>query len=193
MALYRLRVGRPRALVAPAALALLLSACGSSSPTVSSHGSSTTARPGPSTTVTAGVIIASATVGSYGQVLTDSHGRTLYSLSSEQGGHVTCTTANGCARIWPPVLLPAALKAASAGPGVQAGLLGTAKEAGVVYVTYRGWPLYTFAGDAGPGEAKGEGIASFGGTWSVVSIAGNLVPVSPGASGSTSTTANLTY
>jgi predicted lipoprotein with Yx(FWY)xxD motif len=33
---------------------------------------------------------------------------------------------------------------------------------GGLQLTYDGWPLYTFAGDSGPGQANGEGV---GGVW----------------------------
>ena len=63
-------------------------------------------------------------------------------------------------------------------------LLGTVKDAsGSLYVTYNNWPLYTYAGDPGPGQAHGQGITSFGGTWHVMSTAGDPVTGSqPGSS-----------
>ena len=63
--------------------------------------------------------------------------------------------------------------AATAGTGVTPSLLGTVKSAGGnLYVTYGGFPLYEFAHDSGPGQANGEGISSFGGTWYAVSKSG---------------------
>jgi hypothetical protein len=35
-----------------------------------------------------------------------------------------------------------------------------------------GKPLYYFVGDTGTGEAKGNGITSFGGTWNVIAASG---------------------
>jgi hypothetical protein len=62
-------------------------------------------------------------------------------------------------------------------------LLGAVKDAsGNLEVTYNHWPLYTFSGDAGPGVAHGQGLVSFGGTWYVLTAAGN-----PATSGQTST------
>jgi hypothetical protein len=37
-------------------------------------------------------------------------------------------------------------------------------------VTERGDPLYRFSGDAAPGDARGQGISSFGGVWRVVVV-----------------------
>jgi predicted lipoprotein with Yx(FWY)xxD motif len=113
-------------------------------------------------------------------------------LTSEKGGKITCTDGNGCTKVWPDTELPKGTTAATAGRGVQASLLGTAKGAdGDLYVTYHGWPLYTYAGDSGPAEAHGEGLTSFGGTWYVLNAAGTPVTSahtqssgsSPGGSG----------
>jgi predicted lipoprotein with Yx(FWY)xxD motif len=123
-------------------------------------------------------------VGSFGTVLVNGQGRTLYLLSSERGGKVTCTSSNGCTAIWPPVVLPGGVSKAVAGSGVNASQLGVAMSpSGDHYVTYNGWPLYEYAGDHA-GTANGAGITSFGGTWSPVTTSGN--PAS-GSTGSTST------
>jgi predicted lipoprotein with Yx(FWY)xxD motif len=94
-------------------------------------------------------------------------------LTSEKGGKITCTDASGCTKVWPDTELPKGVTAAKAGSGIRASLLGTVKDdAGSLYVTYNHWPLYTFSGDSGPGQAKGEGITNFGGTWYVLNMAG---------------------
>jgi hypothetical protein len=62
---------------------------------------------------------------------------------------------------------------------VQASLLGTVKDAsGNLQVTCNRSPLHTFAGDSGPGVAKGQGLTDFGGTWYVLNAAGNPVTTS---------------
>jgi len=43
--------------------------------------------------------------------------------------------------------------------------LGTISLNGVKQVTHLGLPLYTYIGDTAAGEAKGDGISSFGGIW----------------------------
>lgn len=48
----------------------------------------------------------------------------------------------------------------------MANMLGTTKRTdGTTQVTYNGRPLYTFAGDKGPGEANGNEISAFGAEW----------------------------
>jgi predicted lipoprotein with Yx(FWY)xxD motif len=153
-----------------------LSACGSSSATK-------TAATGPagSESPSAGVTISAADVPGMGTVLVNGEGRTLYLLSSEAGGKLTCTDDNGCTKVWPDTELPAGVTQATAGSGVQASLLGTVKSAdGNLYVTYGGFPVYQFSGDKGPGTVNGQGITSFGGTWSAMTPAGTAA-ANPGA------------
>ena len=143
-----------------AAGGLALSACGSSAAT-------TTAATGPAGTdapSSAGVTISAADVPGMGTVLVNGEGRTLYLLSTEAGGKLTCTDDNGCTKVWPDTELPADVTQATAGSGIQASLLGTVKSAdGNLYVTYGGFPVYEFSGDSGPGTVNGQGITSFGG------------------------------
>ncbi len=40
-----------------------------------------------------------------GTVLVNGQGQTLYMLTSEKGGKITCTAANGCIQAWPETLL----------------------------------------------------------------------------------------
>jgi hypothetical protein len=79
--------------------------------------------------------------------------------------------------------LPKGASAASAGSGIKASLLGTKKLSGETYPTYNGWLMYEYSGDSGPGQAKGQGIKSFGGTWYVLNASGNPVTSSSGGSG----------
>ena len=158
--------------------AITVAACGSSAATGSGSGSS----PGAGSTGSAGTSSSSAVslsaknVSGVGTVLVDGQGKTLYLLTSEKGGKVTCTASTGCTKFWPEITLPKGTTAATAGTGVQSSLLGTVKDAsGNLEVTYNGWPVYTFVGDSGPGVAHGQGQTSFGGTWYVLNASGNPV------------------
>lgn len=97
-------------------------------------------------------------------ILTLANGHTLYSLSVEKHGKFTCTQSSGCLSLWHPLEVPAGVT--PKGP-VK---LGTIKRPeGGVQVTYRGLPLYSFAGDKKPGQAKGEGFKDVG-TWHAVVV-----------------------
>ena len=146
--------------------AITVAACGSSSSSTASGSGSASSAPAGASSSTPAVTISAKSVPGVGTVLVNGQGRTLYLLSSEKGGKITCTDDNGCTKVWPDTELPKGMTAATAGSGVQASLLGTVKDAsGALYVTYNSWPLYTFSGDAGPAVAHGQGITSFGGTW----------------------------
>ena len=93
-------------------------------------------------------------------VLTNTKGLTLYTLSGETNGKFICTGT--CLKSWPPLLVAAGTK--PTGP-VK---LGTIKRPeGKTQVTYKGMPVYTFAGDSGKGEANGEGLRDVG-VWHAV-------------------------
>ncbi|HET6793136.1 MAG TPA: hypothetical protein VFH45_01765 [Acidimicrobiales bacterium] len=184
--------------IAVAGFGLVLSACGSSgsSGAVSSGSSQTPAKSASSSSGSgssgssasnADVTFKTADVPGLGTVLVNGDGRTIYILTSEAGGKVTCTDANGCTKYWPDTELPSGMTQPVAGPGVDASKLGTTKGAsGDLYSTYGGYPLYTFAGDSGPGQKNGQGIKSFGGVWEAMTPSG--MPIAA-AGAATSTTA----
>ena len=163
--------------------AATVAACGSSSSSTTAGSPSSSAPTGASSA--ASVTISAKSVPGVGTVLVNGQGQTLYMLTSEKGGKITCTQANGCTQAWPETLLTSGATAATAGSGVQSSLLGTVKDAsGNLEVTYNHWPLYTFSGDSGPGAAKGQALTSFGGTWYVLNGSGN--PVTSSQSGTAS-------
>src|SRR5882762_6714493 len=155
-----------------AAAVLALAAC-SKSTTAGTASSSSPSSSSPAANADAVITVATASIPGVGTVLVNGNGQTLYLLSSEQGGKLTCTDANGCTKVWPDTELPSGKTAGIAGAGVQASLLSTVKTAdGKLYLTYNTFPLYTFTGDTKTGTAAGQGIASFGGTWSAITPAG---------------------
>ena len=101
-----------------------------------------------------------------GKVLATSAGRTLYLYTPD--GHNKSNCYGSCLTYWPPLMTTAK---PVAGTGVHQALLGTTKRTnGKLQVTYNGHPLYRYTGDSAAGQAYGEG---YGGTWYVVTAAGN--------------------
>lgn len=94
-----------------------------------------------------------------GKILTDGAGMTLYVFKNDTPGNGKSACVGGCATAWPPLVTSAApAKAAEA-----AGDVATIKrDDGSTQVTYRGLPLYHFAGDTKPGDTTGQGV---GGVW----------------------------
>jgi predicted lipoprotein with Yx(FWY)xxD motif len=141
--------------------AIGLAACGSSSPKASVTPG---AQPGASTTTPGGSApaVMMSNTASLGSILVDGTGMTVYTLTNG-GKAVPC--AGQCATFWPPLLLAPGTVTAMGASGVTG--LGTATVSGGLQVTSNGLPLYRFSMDKAPGDTKGEGITSFGGTWHV--------------------------
>lgn len=88
------------------------------------------------------VVVSAVTIGSHGKVLT-SNGRTLYYIATPAAA---CDSS--CFAIWLPLTLPAHVKSATAGSGVQKSKLGvTTDSAGARQVTYNGQPVFWFTLD----------------------------------------------
>jgi len=106
-----------------------------------------------------------------GQILVDSHGKTLYMWAHDRSMRSTCY--GDCAAYWPPLITKGR---PSARNGAQAALLGTTRRRdGRMQVTYAGHPLYYFVKDTRAGQTTGEGLTGFGGRWDPVSAAGKAV------------------
>ncbi len=110
------------------------------------------------------VTLKAATIGGV-RVLTDAHGLTLYWFAPDTSTMSKCT--GSCVAYWPPLL-----GSPRPGPGVT-GTLGTISRGGrPVQATYDGHPLYTYVGDNGPGQAKGNNLDLNGGLWYEVRVSG---------------------
>lgn len=129
--------------------------------------------------------LAVATVPKVGKVVVDARGRTVYVLTANGKSNVTCSDSTGCTKVWPDLPLPKGTKAATAGTGIQSKSLGTKKLSdGETYPTYHGWLMYEYVGDSRPGQANGQGIKSFGGTW--YALGANGTPIKSTANASSS-------
>jgi predicted lipoprotein with Yx(FWY)xxD motif len=94
-----------------------------------------------------------------GDVLTDSEGFTLYRFEKDTSKPAKSNCTGDCEKAWPVVLADGA----EAPPGVDSSLIGSVARAdGTKQLTVDGWPMYRYAQDTKPGDAKGQGV---GGTW----------------------------
>lgn len=156
---------------------LFAAACGSSSKSTT-H----TTTPAPSTTSTTStgsssssgsVTVAAKSIKPFGTVLVNSSGHALYTFAPDNAQKVTCT--GSCAKIWPPLTLPAGAKPAASG-GARSSLLGSdPNPGGGRVVTYNGWPLYTYITDTAAGVAHGQALNLNGGFWYLISSSGTVV------------------
>jgi predicted lipoprotein with Yx(FWY)xxD motif len=125
-------------------------------------------------------------VSGLGVVLVNPKGRTLYVFMKDARRRVTCT--GQCASFWPPLKWKSASKP-KAGGKAKTALLGTDKNpSGGRVVTYNKWPLYTYSGDSGAGQAHGENQTLNGGKWYVISPKGVLIKHKSSGGGGTTTT-----
>jgi predicted lipoprotein with Yx(FWY)xxD motif len=102
---------------------------------------------------------------------------TLYYFQPDTASKAACT--GSCAQTWPPLLFTG-----TGSPTLEGEIQGTINGKQVTYngatlsrelevhpnangkqVTYNGHPLYTYSGDTGPSQTRGDGFA---GKWSVV-------------------------
>jgi predicted lipoprotein with Yx(FWY)xxD motif len=166
-----------------AAVALALSACGSggssssaastpaagaSSPASSAPASSAPASSAPASSAPAssasGITLGMRTINGTA-IVTDAKGLTLYWFVPDTSTTSKCT--GSCATYWPPVAGPV-----TAVPGVTGTLGVISRSDGTMQATYDGHPLYTYAGDSAPGQAKGNGLNVSGGVWWEMTVSG---------------------
>ena len=176
-----------------AALALTVSACASTSSSTATAGSTPAAAgssaassaAASSPAVSGGATLAVRTIGGQ-QVVTNSAGFTLYWFAPDTSTTSKCT--GSCATYWPPVKGPA-----TAMSGVT-GTLGTiTRSDGTKQATYDGHPLYTYAADTAPGQAKGNGLNVSGGLWYEMTVSGATPAAGAGTSPSASASSKGGY
>jgi predicted lipoprotein with Yx(FWY)xxD motif len=157
-----------------------VSGCGSSSNSepssaVQTSGASTETKAPPEPNVT---VISTATTKNPklgAKVLVNSEGQTLYAFSKDPKNTFHPHCVGPCESTWPPLILTGS--APVAGKEALTTQLGAIKRAdGKLQVDYAGSPLYTYSGDKRPGDALGNGVSSFGGTWHALTAQGKSAP-----------------
>lgn len=153
-------------------LVLAVGCSGSGTPETTSAPTSSsappaTSQPTPTGTIPPFVEVEVATAeGPVGTYLVDAAGRSLYLFTLDDERTSSCE--GPCAVAWPPFYGDGV-----AGAGVDQALLGNAERSdGSIQVTYGGHPLYYYAEDSRPGDAKGHG---FNEVWYLVSPDGNAL------------------
>ena len=109
-----------------------------------------------------GAAFKTATIGGT-TVLTNAKGFTLYSFAPDTPTTSRCY--GSCAAYWPPVTGTTA-----AGHGLPGKVTTITRTGGAHQLTYNGHPLYTYIGDAAPGQARGNNLNLNGGLWHEVPV-----------------------
>ncbi|MDT0328982.1 COG4315 family predicted lipoprotein [Nocardiopsis lambiniae] len=116
-----------------------------------------------------------------GTLITDGNGNTLYLFTQDSAESSACT--GECAQNWVP------LRTSDDGAGAPAEIAGdlsadlvgsVARDDGDPQVTYGDRPLYTYTGDAAPGDVNGQGV---GDTWFAVTSEGAPAEAAAGDDG----------
>ncbi|MFC4541214.1 plastocyanin/azurin family copper-binding protein [Halosolutus amylolyticus] len=89
----------------------------------------------------------------YGEILVDADEMTLYMFDQDTQGAPETACDGDCADAWPPLTADTAV----AGDDVTAELDTFERATGEMQVIANGWPLYGFAQDDAPGDARGQG------------------------------------
>ena len=110
----------------------------------------------------------------FGTILVDSRGRTIYYYTNDNPGSGTSACSGQCAATWPAVWADTSAVASTLDPALFAYIT---RSDGSRQSTYQGRPLYTYSGDAGPGDVNGQGISGF---WYVATIPGTVPTVVTG-------------
>jgi predicted lipoprotein with Yx(FWY)xxD motif len=101
---------------------------------------------------------------SAGTVLASSRGLTLYYYSEDKPGSGKSVCTGACITAWPALNYPVRAPAGVHLPG-KIGFI--VRASGFKQVTINGYPVYKYAGDKAPGQAKGNGIEH---AWHVIKI-----------------------
>ncbi|HQJ87791.1 MAG TPA: hypothetical protein PLY91_04535 [Methanoregulaceae archaeon] len=90
----------------------------------------------------------------YGKVLTDSNGRSLYVIARDIPNTGIIADLGDVSRFYPPFFA----ESMPGGRGIDPGQFGIlTRPDGSKQTTYRGWPLYYYINDRAPGDAKSQG------------------------------------
>ena len=129
---------------------------------------------------------------SLGAIIVNGKGLTLYHVSSERAGKLSCT--GNCLYFWFPVIVTAKTKIV-VGAGLSKAKVGTIRRPnGALQLTYNKLPLYRYYLDRKPSQVKGQGVKDPAGTWYAVSSSGSVVTKRPATStSSTTTTVGIGY
>ena len=110
---------------------------------------------------------------SFGRILTDAQGKTLYYYAVDVRGGGVSSCAGQCAVTWPVFSVDAIRVSAPLNPA-DFGFINRAD--GTKQAAYMGRPLYLSSFDKQPGDINGSGIDR---VWNVANIAGTVITTPP--------------
>ena len=174
---------RTKLLITIAAAAISMAACSTSNGSTPNGATISAVAPTSAVAAAAPVTVAAKAASTpLGQILVDATGHTLYAFTNDADAKSTCSGT--CAQAWPPLVVDANWTVA---PGLDSGVFSTvSRDDGSLQLAAGKYPLYTFSGDAVPGDTNGQ---ASGGVWFVVDGKASIVTTTAkGAPQATATT-----
>ncbi|WP_406276606.1 SCO0930 family lipoprotein [Streptomyces sp. NBC_00191] len=104
-----------------------------------------------------------------GEIIVDKNGMTVYRFMKDSAWPMKTACTGDCLKKWPVV---APVNKNDTEGILKKGFVTFDRPDGIKQQTIDCWPIYTFAGDAKPGDTNGQGV---GGTWYAVSPEGKPV------------------
>ncbi|MFD6330496.1 SCO0930 family lipoprotein [Streptomyces niveus] len=104
-----------------------------------------------------------------GEIVVDSKGMTVYRFKKDSAWPMKTACTGACLEKWPVV---APVDKNDTEGIIKKGFVTFDRPDGIKQQTIDCWPIYTFAGDANPGDTNGQGV---GGTWYAVAPDSKLV------------------
>jgi predicted lipoprotein with Yx(FWY)xxD motif len=104
-----------------------------------------------------------------GEIVVDKNGMTVYRFMKDSAWPMKTACTGECLEKWPVV---APVEKNDTVGILKKGFVTFDRPDGIVQQTIDCWPIYTFKGDAKPGDTNGQGV---GGTWYAVSPEGKPV------------------
>jgi predicted lipoprotein with Yx(FWY)xxD motif len=170
-----------------AGAAVVIAACGSSSPSSTGAAAGTSTNTSAPATTGSGNTVATRSTG-IGTVLVNSQGRTLYWFAIDTPTKSNCS--GSCATFWPPLL---GKVTAASGTTLPKGFGTITRSDGKVQATYDSHPLYTFAADSAAGMTGGNAKNLSGGFWWAMTPSGAKPAAAAAGSSPSSSTAGGGY
>ncbi|MBK6266157.1 hypothetical protein JKA74_14020 [Marivirga sp. S37H4] len=100
-------------------------------------------------------MISVADKGSFGSIIVDAEGNTLYFFANDADGASACK--DGCLDTWPVYYMENITVSEDLN---KADFTNITREDGDKQTTYKGWPLYYFASDESNDDTKGDGVGN---------------------------------
>lgn len=164
-----------RATLAAVALVTVLSTAACTSPVNNPVDTAAPGSPQPASNVQGTLVLRAQNLPQVGTVVVDGNGYPLYRYDKDTAKPPKSSCMEDCWMKWPPVIDTGDVRI----EGIDQALVGSFLRQdinGNRQLTIGGWPVYRYAGDTAPGEARGQGV---GNVWYAITPQGRKAAAPP--------------